>query len=101
MALPATIQAQQLLGNVTGDLLDLRNVLARLKERYRWTSSVALSDIEGLGIDLVTAQDLLTAVTDANALAQIYDTGLPPGSYPQPASAYPYGASQRAFLGPQ
>ena len=101
MALPATINAAQLTGTVVADLLELRTVLGRLRERFRWTSSVALADIEGLGIDPVTAQSILTAVADANAFAQLYDTGMPPAAYPQPPTAYVYGASQRALIGPQ
>ena len=42
-----------------------------------------------LGYDSADAQDTLTALADAAAHAQIYDTGLPPGSYPQPPQAYP------------
>ena len=44
---------------------------------------------------------VILTIACANALAQLYSTGLPPASYPQPPSAYVYGASQRQVIGPQ
>jgi hypothetical protein len=43
----------------------------------------------------------LSAVADAHAEAILHSTGLPPDTYPQPASSYPYAASQSQVIGPQ
>lgn len=78
----------------------LRDALNDVADEYRWTSGVSAGDLEGIGFSAAGANAVLSAVADANAVAQIYETGLPPGSYPQPASAYPYEASQAIVLGP-
>jgi hypothetical protein len=78
----------------------LRAALSDVADEYNWTSGVAATDLEALGFTSDGANAILSAVADANALAQIYSTGLPPGTYPQPASAYVYEASQAAVLGP-
>ena len=49
---------------------------------------------------MADAQSVLSALADANALRQIYETGLPPATYPQPPQAYVYAASQRQVIGP-
>jgi hypothetical protein len=78
----------------------LRDALAGVQDMHNWTAGVAGSDLVALGFSSGGASDILSAVADANALAQIYQTGLPPGTYPQPAAAYVYEASQAAVLGP-
>lgn len=79
----------------------LRDALNDVEDLYGWTSGLADTDLENLGFLAGDADTLLSAVADANAVAQIYSTGLPPGSYPQPSSAYVYAATQRQIMGPQ
>jgi len=88
-------------GNVTQRLLALRNALDAVQDLYGWSSGISLADLEAIGFSAADASSLLSAVADAHALAEIYSTGLPPGTYPQPASAYVYAASQRQVIGPQ
>jgi hypothetical protein len=58
-------------------------------------------NLTGIGMASGDADAILSALADANALSSYYNTGLPPGTYPQPGSAYVYGASQRIVLGPR
>jgi hypothetical protein len=95
------LTGQQVAAQVTQRLTTLRNALDGVGDLYGWTSGVALSDLEGLGLSAAWAGQLLSAVADAHALAQIYATGQPPGSYPQAASAYVYAASQQQVIGPR
>lgn len=83
---------------VTQKLLALRNALDAIENLYGWTSGLAVADLTPLGFTTADAQSILNAVADANAVAEIYETGLPPSGYPQPASAYVYSASQRVIM---
>lgn len=91
----------QVLASIQAKLLNLRNALADVQDLYGWSSGLAVSDLEGIGFDASDAQEILSAIADANALADIYTTGQPPASYPQAASAYVYATSQRQVIGPQ
>lgn len=82
-------------------LSNLRTALHAVADLYAWSSSLATPDLASIGFNSADAQALQSALADANALAQIYLTGLPPQSYPQPAQAYVYAASQRIVIGPQ
>jgi hypothetical protein len=106
VAIYSQIQAGQIAGNAVGKLVALRAALRDVNDLYAWTSSASLADLEavppaGPGLIAADATMILTGLADANALWQFYATGLPPASYPQPPSAYVYGASQRAVIGPQ
>jgi hypothetical protein len=79
----------------------LRDALNDCAGFYAWIAGVQQSELETLGLAQADAQALQTAFADANALADFYSTGLPPSSYPQPASSYVYGASQRQIIGPR
>jgi hypothetical protein len=94
------VQPAALVQAVQSRLVTLRNALDAATQLQGWASGVAVTDLEGIGFTASDAQALLSAIADANALAQIYLTGLPPSTYPQPASAYVYAASQRAIIGP-
>jgi hypothetical protein len=94
------VQQGPLVQAVQSRLVTLRNALDAAVQLQGWASAVAVTDLEGIGFTAADAQALLSAIADANALAQIYLTGLPPSTYPQPASAYVYAASQRAIIGP-
>lgn len=78
----------------------LRDALNDVADEYKWTSGVSANDLVAIGFSSADANAILSAVADAHAVALIYETGLPPATYPQPASAYPYEASQAAVLGP-
>jgi hypothetical protein len=96
-----SISMSQVAGNTQTRLMALRSALEGVTELYGWFSEIALTDLEALGFNANDAQSMMSAVNDANALAQIYSTGLPPGTYPQPPEAYVYAASQRIIIGPQ
>jgi primosomal protein N'' len=91
---------QNVLQNVTQTLNQLRAALEQAQNTYKWTSGLQVSDLVTLGFTTADAQSILSACADANALASFYNTGLPPGTYPQPPSAYIYGASVATILGP-
>jgi hypothetical protein len=86
---------------VTQKLIAVREALAGAADLYLWTSGLSQTDLVNAGFAGADADSLLSACADANAVAQVYTTGLPPGSYPQPASTYVYAASQAALIGPQ
>lgn len=99
---PAGITEQYIVNNAQSKLAALRNALTQCEQFYQWLSAYAATDLEAapINMDAPSATALLSAFADANALYQIYTTGLPPGSYPQPASAYVYANSQRVIVGP-
>jgi len=78
----------------------LRDALNDIANEYKWTSGVSVADLQGIGFSAAGANAILSGVADANAISQLYSTGLPPATYPQPTSAYPYEASQAIVLGP-
>lgn len=86
---------------VTQRLYALQQALDAVQDLHGWSSGVSESDLVAAGFTAADATAILSAVNDANALAQIYATGLPPSTYPQPAGAYVYAASQRQVIGPQ
>jgi hypothetical protein len=96
-----TINQGQVAANVQTRLMALRSALEGIEELYGWFAGIGASDLETLGFNSDDASSLLSAVNDANALAQIYSTGLPPSTYPQPPEAYVYANSQRIVIGPQ
>lgn len=73
----------------------LRTALERCQDIYRWTSGLGLPDLEAIGFTASDAQDILSAVADANSLAVLYYGGTFGGSLP-----YNFSASQAAVLGP-
>lgn len=91
----------QILANVQQRLLNLRRALEDAADLEAWSSGITAADMATVtGLDDADTATFQSAIADAAALASMYDTGLPPGSYPQPASAYVYGASQRMVIGP-
>lgn len=97
----AQLNAGVIAGNVQQRLVALRSALMNAQELFGWSSSVTQADLVSAGFSSADASTLLSAIADANALASIYATGVPPATYPQPASAYVYAASQRQVIGPQ
>lgn len=97
----AGITQQAVLGNVQSRLFALRNDLEAVRDLYNWSAAITASDLQGLGFTSSDANAILSAIADANAVAQLYATGLPPESYPQPASTYVYATSQQSVIGPQ
>lgn len=89
------------LADIQSVLGNLRSALDAVNRVYSWSSGIAGSDLVTLGFSSADATALLSAMNDAHAIAQIYSTGQPPGTYPQAASAYPYSASQSAVIGPR
>jgi hypothetical protein len=99
---PAGITQAYIVNNAQAKLATLRNALEDCENFYQWLITNAQADIEASPISMDTASTsaLFTAFADANAVYQIYTTGLPPGTYPQPPSAYTYATSQRVIIGP-
>jgi hypothetical protein len=81
---------------------NLRKALTEAAELYSWTSGLSSAELVTAGFSGTGAADMyLSAAADGHALYLIHTTGLPPGSYPQPSSAYVYAASQNQVIGPQ
>lgn len=97
----AGITSDQVLMNAQARLIALRKALEDCADLNSWLSGQSLTDLTGIGFSSADAQAVQSALADANALAEFYNTGLPPSTYPQPPSAYIYGSSQRAIVGPQ
>jgi len=90
----------QILSTVQAKLFQLRAALIDCNSEYAWASGVSTTDLVGIGFSSADAGTLLAAINDAHAVFMIYSTGLPPGTYPQPPSAYVYAASQAEVIGP-
>lgn len=97
------ISAQYIINNAQAKLSALRNALEACENMHQWLAGVALADLEAAPLSFTAsdAQAILTALADADALYQIYLSGQAPATYPQvTGTPYPYGASQRAVIGP-
>lgn len=90
-----------IVNRATQFLINLRDTFEQVSDLEAWLSAQSDADLEALGFSAGDLSMLRSALADANALGLIYTTGLPPGTYPQPASAYIYATSQRAIIGPQ
>lgn len=99
---PAGVTATSIVNNAQQRLAALRNSLEGCEDFYRWLIGQSPADLEAapVSMDAASVEKLFSAFADANAIYLIYSTGLPPGTYPQPESAYDYSASQRAVIGP-
>lgn len=88
--------------NIQAALKAHRDALSLINQEYAWASEISAADLEAAPFNMSAsdATALLTAINDAHAEYLLYTTGLPPVSYPQPASAYIYQASQAAVIGP-
>jgi hypothetical protein len=82
-------------------MINLRDTFKSIADLQAWIAAQSDSDLEALGFSASDLGMLRSALADANALGLTYTTGLPPGTYPQPASAYVYAASQRLVIGPK
>jgi hypothetical protein len=83
----------------------LRTVLHDIDDHYGWLSAQSDGDLgqgsEGsLGFTPQQIGTLRGAAADANAVAQIIRGALPPSTYPQPASGYPYLTNMKEITGP-
>lgn len=101
MAIYGPITEAQVIQLVQQKLLALREALNEVADLYNWTAGISSGDLVSLGFASADAGLILSAVADANAIASIYSTGLPPSTYPQPASTYVYQSSQARVIGPQ
>jgi hypothetical protein len=99
---PAGITEAYIVNNAQSKLAALRDALIDCEQFYLWLTAYAAADLEAapISMDSASATALFAAFADANALYQIYTTGQPPGTYPQPASDYVYASSQRVVIGP-
>lgn len=92
--------ANVLVGNLQQALRAHQKALDTINSLYAWASGLAAADLVAVGFSAIDATAFLSAIADAHAEYLIHTTGLPPSTYPQPASAYPYAASQNAVVGP-
>lgn len=99
---PAGITQQYIVNNAQNKLSTLRDALIACEQFNQWLITNAQADLEATPISMDTASTsaLFNAFADVHALYQIYTTGLPPATYPQPPSAYTYATSQRVVIGP-
>ncbi len=100
------MSAGALISQVQTTLLGIRNAMDAAEDLYKWSSAVSAADLtaappDGPGMRQEDAEALLSACADAHALADYYNVGVPPATYPQPALGYTYGASQRRVIGPR
>lgn len=94
---PAQVQA-----SIVAKLKAHRDALNDINNLFTWASGLAVSDMEAAaGLNASDAQAYMSAIFDAHAEYSFHVTGLPPNTYPQPGSSYPYGASQAQVIGPQ
>jgi hypothetical protein len=94
------ISAGSVQGGIVNLVTSLVNLLNQIQLEESKFSAFADSDLEGIGISATDLPLLKAALADANAIAEILFTGLPPGTYPQPASAYIYFNSMKQLTGP-
>lgn len=83
----------------------LRTVLHDIDDHYAWLSAQGDSDLGtgGEGSLGFTAEQIATlrgAAADANAVTLIIRGQLPPSTYPQPASGFPYLVNMKEITGP-
>jgi hypothetical protein len=98
----SALNSGQINQRVVAILLNVRVALQQAADLQGWAAGVSLADLEASGFSPADSAALLSAIADAGAVAQFYNTGLPPSTYPQPAGApYVYAASQRQVIGPQ
>lgn len=90
-----------IVNRTTQFMINMRDNFEGIIDMQAWVSAQSDAQLEALGFSAGDLTMLRSALADANAMAQIYLTGLPPGTYPQPASAYVYATSMRAIIGPQ
>ena len=81
-------------------LKNLRSALEDVADYYGWLSGQTDDQLTGLGFSTSDISELRSGIADGNAFSVLYDTGLPPSTYPQPSESYVYGASQRIVIGP-
>lgn len=92
----------QVLSSIQAKLQSHRDSLYEIAKMYAWSSGLSGTDMESAtGVPAGQGATLLSAIADAHAEYLTHTTGLPPGTYPQPASAYIYAASQTQVIGPQ
>src|SRR5260370_35727992 len=88
-----------IIGNVQQTLKALQKAFDEINDVFGWSSGVSQADLVAVGFVAGDATALLTAINDAHAEYVLRTTGLPPSTYPQPASVYVYAQSQNAQIG--
>jgi hypothetical protein len=93
--------AGTIVNRATQFMINLRQTFADISALQAWIVAQSDSDMESIGFTAGDLSMIRSAIADANALGLIFTTGLPPGTYPQPGSAYVYATSMRAIIGPR
>jgi hypothetical protein len=90
-----------IVNRATQFMVNLRDNFKEIADLEAWISAQSDADMEALGFSAGDLSMVRSALADANALGLIFSTGLPPGTYPQPGTAYVYATSMRAIIGPR
>jgi hypothetical protein len=95
----------QFIQMATERLLALQRALKGVEEFQTYLAGISSADLQatgtsGLSLSEAYANGVKSAFADADAVRQFWETGLPPGTYPQPPSAYVYQASAAPIIGP-
>lgn len=95
------LSTQQVNALIQSKLFALRQALGDIQDLQKWAAGLTLTDMEtATGLSAADAGTVKSAIADGSALGDLYAVGQPPSSYPQAASAYAYGNSQRQVIGP-
>lgn len=99
MAISTGLTQAEVTNLIQQRLLAVRNALNAAAELYKWTSGLAVTDLEAASTYSATdAPGVLSAVADANALSVLANTGAAPSSYP---ANYQFLNSIVQVIGPQ
>ena len=101
---PAGTNTSQVVALAQNALTALRSALVDCHNIRQWLAAYAAADLVAapVSLDSTSANALLSAFADADALYQLYTTGAltsPPSGYTTPGT-YSFGASQRVVIGP-
>jgi len=101
---PAGVTNQYVVNNAQAKLTTLRRALEDCHDFKQWLAALSVGDLTAapVNLDATSAQSLLNAFADADAIYQLYTTGAltsPPSGYTTPGT-YIFGASQRVVIGP-
>jgi hypothetical protein len=101
---PAGTNTAQVVATAQNALTALRSALVECHNIRAWLAAYASADLVAapVSLDSASANAILSAFADADALYQLYMTGAlasPPSGYTTPGT-YVFGASQRVVIGP-
>lgn len=93
----STFTSGQILQKAQSTILQLRVALEACADLESWAAGISQADLVTAGFTSADASAVLSALADANGLAQIYKTGTDPRN---PGAGYVYANSQNVVIGP-